>query len=92
MAFSGLAGVIYIAVSRFGRLGPDDDPADDESSPTKVPETYQPFILRRRAKKLMKETGRLHVSMYDLQMGGEQKLGEEIMAYLKNPIKYLLTE
>jgi len=30
--------------------------------------------------------------MYDLQMGGEQKLGKEIVAYLKNPIKYLLTE
>ena len=66
--------------------------ADETAQPTQVPETYQPFILRQRAKKLTKETGKVHVSIYDLQMGGEQKLGKEIVAYLKNPIKYLLTE
>ncbi|KAK3504729.1 major facilitator superfamily domain-containing protein [Neurospora crassa] len=56
-----------------------------------VPETYAPVILRRRAKNLSKETGKLYVSRLDLQTR-HQTVGQQIKISLLRPWILLFTE
>lgn len=56
-----------------------------------VPETYAPVILRRRAKNLSKETGKVYVSRLDLATR-HQSFGEQIKISLLRPWILLFTE
>ncbi|GFZ44350.1 hypothetical protein JCM24511_02072 [Saitozyma sp. JCM 24511] len=55
-----------------------------------VPETFPPFILRRRAAKLQQAHGQTYVSVFD--QNGRKSMREELSTHLKRPIKYLFTE
>ncbi|KFY93871.1 hypothetical protein V500_03499 [Pseudogymnoascus sp. VKM F-4518 (FW-2643)] len=56
-----------------------------------VPETYAPVLLRRRANKLSKRTGKVYKTAIDVR-NGDKSLGNEIKVALSRPWKLLFTE
>ncbi|GAA5834016.1 hypothetical protein JCM11251_003593 [Rhodosporidiobolus azoricus] len=57
-----------------------------------VPETYAPVLLRRRAAKLSKETGKVYRSMWDLHPSFAAPLPEKLKAALIRPFTLLFKE
>ncbi|TVY34489.1 Efflux pump [Lachnellula subtilissima] len=56
-----------------------------------IPETYSPLILRRRAKQLSKQTGKVYKSKMELE-GGTKTAGQEFKTALSRPWVLLFTE
>ncbi|KAL5346912.1 MFS siderochrome iron transporter 1 [Pseudogymnoascus australis] len=56
-----------------------------------VPETYAPVLLRRRANKLSKRTGKAYKTSIDIR-NGDKSLGSELKVALSRPWKLLFTE
>lgn len=54
-----------------------------------IPETYAPEILKRRARKLSKETGRKYITEQDLDL---RPFSERIVEFLLRPFQLLFTE
>lgn len=57
-----------------------------------IPETYSPVLLRRRAIKLEKETGKVYRSMYDLHPGFGAPLTTKMQVALSRPFVLLFRE
>ncbi|ORY24892.1 major facilitator superfamily domain-containing protein [Naematelia encephala] len=55
-----------------------------------VPETFVPYILRKRAHTLEKQTGLRHVSIND--KSGRKSVQAELKAHVIRPVRYLLFE
>lgn len=56
-----------------------------------VPETYAPVLLRRRANKLSKRTGKAYKTAIDIR-NGDKSLGSELKVALSRPWKLLFME
>lgn len=56
------------------------------------PETYAPVLLRRRAARLEKETGKVHRSMYDLHPMFSAPFAVKMKAALLRPFLLLIKE
>lgn len=56
-----------------------------------IPETYAPVLLRRRAAKLSKMTGKVYLSQLDYDRG-KQKFSQTMKIALSRPWKLLLKE
>ncbi|TVY37410.1 Efflux pump [Lachnellula occidentalis] len=56
-----------------------------------IPETYSPLILRRRAKQLSKQTGKVYKSKMELE-GGTKTAGQEFKTAILRPWVLLFTE
>lgn len=57
-----------------------------------VPETYSPVILSRRAHKLTKLTGKVHVSVYEMKAGRRLTASEKIRKVLVRPWVFMIYE
>lgn len=57
-----------------------------------VPETYAPVLLRKRAAKLTKETGKKHLSQFDANRPPSQGLGAAFKIALTRPFAMLFKE
>ncbi|KAK4700587.1 hypothetical protein P7C70_g5657, partial [Phenoliferia sp. Uapishka_3] len=57
-----------------------------------MPETYAPVLLRRRARKLSRDTGDTYVSMYDLKVKQGETLLQKLRVRLVTPFALLFRE